>query len=509
MVVGAVDHSDPRPSPSSHTIRGARPDRRDATVYDSCDTPGFWICLDFRIRGKILSTPTEAAQQDPRNSKEHWSKERLRKYATTGVARAVHPKVTVETASRVLGGAGITRIADVTNLDRLGIPNFMSVRPDDLGDELSPGISYYNGKGLTPDDAHAGALMEAIERHAGERCSYAVVTASYRQLSSEASCVRLDDIVSPWLADFDDDTVLEWVCGYELLSESPVFVPLNCVVAPYSPVTGQQLFLASTNGLASGNSVTEALCHALCEIVERDAESMSLVRTRLVNGVTALLDKAGMNSLSSTRERILDLTSIPAPSLKIVEKMHDAGLKVILHDVSDVSGVSTVHCAIIDPFWNGPLNAHGGCGSHPDARIAVSRALTEAAQSRLTCIQGGREDLGEMMKGKNWMSEEDIDEKLARSQVVSFADLPDFQSDFIDEDLDYLIECAKNSGLKRLVAFDMTHADVNMPVVRIVAPEAETWAIFQKHGGRSWLGPRAIARLHEAMGQPAQAVASA
>lgn len=454
-----------------------------------------------------MSTLSQLAEQDPRNSKEHWTRERLRKYASTGVARAVHPSVTVEAASRVLGGAGITRIADVTNLDRLGIPNFMSVRPDDLGDELSPGISYYNGKGLTPEDAHAGALMEAIERHAGERCSYPVVTASYRQLSAEATCVRLDDIVSPWLADFDDDTVLEWVCGHELLSETPVFVPLNCVVAPYAPVVGQQLFLASTNGLASGNSVTEALCHALCEIIERDAESMSLVRTRLAGGVTALLDKAGMRSLTATRERILDLESIPASSAKVVEKMHSAGLKVILHDVSDVSGVSTVHCAIIDPFWNGPLNAHGGCGSHPDSRIAVSRALTEAAQSRLTCIQGGREDLQEMMKGKNWMSDADVDEKLARSEVISFADLPDFQSDYIDEDLAYLIESARRSGLKRLVAFDLTHGDVNMPVVRIVAPEAETWAIFQKHGSRSWLGPRAIARLHEAMGQPASAAA--
>ena len=53
----------------------------------------------------------------------------------------------------------------MTGLDRVGIPNFMTVRPHDLG----PGISYYNGKGTTRADAYAGAMMEAIERHAGER----------------------------------------------------------------------------------------------------------------------------------------------------------------------------------------------------------------------------------------------------------------------------------------------------------------------------------------------------
>ena len=104
-----------------------------------------------------------------------------------------------------------------------------------------------------------------------------------------------------------------------------------------------------------------------------------------------------------------------------------------------------------------------------------------------------------MMRGKNWISDADIDEKLASSEVISFSDLPNFQSDFIDDDIGYLLEAAERSGLKRLIAFDMTHGDVNMPVVRIVAPEAECWAVFQQHAGRGWLGPRAIERLHHAM----------
>ena len=46
------------------------------------------------------------------------------------------------------------------------------------------------------------------------------------------------------------------------------------------------------------------------------------------------------------------------------------------------------------------MNAFSGCGTHPDARIALTRALTEAAQSRLSCIQGGRENLPDYAPGR-------------------------------------------------------------------------------------------------------------
>jgi len=42
--------------------------------------------------------------------------------------------------------AGITRVADITNLDRIGIPVFSSIRP--MADRGA--VSVYNGKGATP-----------------------------------------------------------------------------------------------------------------------------------------------------------------------------------------------------------------------------------------------------------------------------------------------------------------------------------------------------------------------
>lgn len=85
---------------------------------------------------------------------EFWLGPRELKYSSSGVERSVRPSATIRRARAVLDTIGVTRVADVTDLDRVGIANFMTVRPHDLG----PGISYYNGKGTTRDQAHAGAL---------------------------------------------------------------------------------------------------------------------------------------------------------------------------------------------------------------------------------------------------------------------------------------------------------------------------------------------------------------
>jgi hypothetical protein len=85
-------------------------------------------------------------------SYEYWLGPREAKYSGSGVERSVRPSATIRRARAVLDIIGVTKVADVTDLDRVGIPNFMTVRPHDVG----PGMSYYNGKGTTRAGAHAG-----------------------------------------------------------------------------------------------------------------------------------------------------------------------------------------------------------------------------------------------------------------------------------------------------------------------------------------------------------------
>jgi thioglycine synthase len=78
--------------------------------------------------------------------------------------RAVPPEEKLSRVRERLRTAGITRVADITNLDRIGIPVFSSIRPT----AEQGAISVYNGKGATPVEAEVSAMMEGIERYSAE-----------------------------------------------------------------------------------------------------------------------------------------------------------------------------------------------------------------------------------------------------------------------------------------------------------------------------------------------------
>jgi YcaO-like protein with predicted kinase domain len=439
--------------------------------------------------GQTTGTPGDIASPDlARSCEEHWKLAPLRKYSRQGVVRCVPPGTTIRRATAVLKQAGITRIADVTHLDRVGIPNFMSVRPLDL----DPGISYYNGKGTTRDDAHAGAIMEGIERHAGEYCDYEVVVSSFNKLRKRAACVKPDEIIVPAIAEYSDDLEIEWVCGYDLIQSRRTFVPLNAVICPYDPKTGPVLFYASSNGLASGNTLIEALCHAICEIIERDAQAISVARSELRPLLRAMVGRAAPAEDHDSLKRRISLSGLPRRAQLLINKLKNADQDVYLYDLTCTAGIATIECSIVEKKIDGSGDAYGGVGAHPDARVALLRAITEAAQSRLACIQGGREDLPEIVRHRVC---DRIDEVFDQGRWMSFDEIPSVEDEWIDEDVQLMLSRLPEYGLHQLVAFDMTHPDVRIPVVRIVIPLAETWPVFHLHTGRGTFGPRIAQEL--------------
>ena len=83
----------------------------------------------------------------------------------TGTHRVIAPKQTIENNKEKLKMAGITRIADITDLDRIGLPIYTAIRPT----AEDGAISIYGGKGITKDHAKASAMMEGFERYSAER----------------------------------------------------------------------------------------------------------------------------------------------------------------------------------------------------------------------------------------------------------------------------------------------------------------------------------------------------
>jgi ribosomal protein S12 methylthiotransferase accessory factor len=291
--------------------------------------------------------------------------------------------------------------------------------------------------------------------------------------------------------------MLEWVLGFDLMTRRPTYAPLNCVLAPYSPVSGVSLFYTSTNGLASGNTRVDAVCHALCEVIERDATGLAMARADVKPAVAALLADIGFGGGSPAepgKPPRISLRGLPRPAAALLRKLQRAGLAVELLDLTSATGIATIACTIREP--QGPpglVHAYSGCGTHPDARIALTRALTEAAQSRLTCIQGGREDLPDLVPPGDAVPQETAQD--GGERTIRFDEIASFQHPSVNDDVEFIIERMRQCGFEQVVTVDITRKEVGIPVVRVIVPRSETWTIYFADSGRASLGPRALQQV--------------
>ncbi|WP_439594924.1 YcaO-like family protein [Falsiroseomonas sp.] len=264
---------------------------------------------------------------------------------------------------------GITRLADLTGLDRLGLPTIAAIRPCAVLLQVS------NGKGLSPAAAAVGAVMEAAEQRFAEVPPAPVAEASLEELQAQGR-----PAVSPAeLPGYREEAGawtparrIAWVAGEWLPTGRPVLLP---AAAAY--LTARLVLPFGSNGLAAGFTLEAATRHALLEAVERDA-----VRRGLRGGL-ALGDAASG----------LALDQLPAPLSGLVAQIRAAGVEprlVLLRDAV----APTFLAALVDPSASGAATrVNLGHASHPDPLRAATAALLEAAQARLTFIHAAREDL--------------------------------------------------------------------------------------------------------------------
>src|SRR3989337_2772973 len=82
-----------------------------------------------------------------------------------GTQRVFDPETTLARTIKLLPRIGVTRIANITDLDRVGIPVFSAIRPS----AAAGAISTYSGKGFTETNARISAIMESFERCLAEQ----------------------------------------------------------------------------------------------------------------------------------------------------------------------------------------------------------------------------------------------------------------------------------------------------------------------------------------------------
>ncbi|MCQ1534758.1 YcaO-related McrA-glycine thioamidation protein [Methanosarcina sp. KYL-1] len=388
-----------------------------------------------------------------------------------GTQRVYDEATTLENTKDHLKSIGVTRIADITNLDRLGIPVFSAIRPS----AAYGAISIYSGKGSTEQRARISAIMESFERCLAERAG---MNANIRSDISSPTLVDTVDkagnsysIVPPESLLLPQPLIpgalIDWVTAYDLLNKEEVLVSANAVFHPYeAPNMCQKLFLSNTNGLASGNVLEEAILHGMLEVIERDAISAA--------------------HFSRDMGKEIVLTEEDGYVYELARKFKEEGIELKLWLVPTDTGIPTVIAASDDVKLKDPALMVMGAGSHLKPEIAVARAITEAAQSRVVQIQGAREDTAregfirdvgyERMKRLNWFWFEE-------GEKVSLSEVQDLSRGSPAENIDAILENLKGIA-GRVLVVDLSREEIAVPVVRVIIPGFELFTIDSERRGR-------------------------
>jgi len=377
-----------------------------------------------------------------------------------------------ETVSRILAQKhrfGITRLANVTGLDRIGIPVALAIRPN------SRSVAVSQGKGLSLDHAKASALMEAVEIWHAETFEQSLIYSSFNDLGPNHSTINVARLPEVRGSVFTENLRVLWAEAYELFSGEPRLVPYEMVHTDYTDtyVPGSGAVPCSTNGLASGNHPLEAICHAICEVIERDAIAVwqaaqdKGIRLRRVQQGT--IDQQDCNDLLAMFEA--------------------ADLDCFIWDMTTDILVPTFTVVIREK--NGAVGHLGlGSGTHLDRGIALRRALTEAAQTRLNYISGSRDDLFANEYASHGMAaKHDAFGSMvgAPSTVCRFADVPSVTNETLQDDLTALLASLTAVGIDEVAIVDLSRRDLDLFVMRAIIPGLEA-----PHDDHAYVpGPRA------------------
>lgn len=385
---------------------------------------------------------------------------------------------------------GVTRIADITGLDRLGIPVYQAVMP-----RSADTISTYAGKGPTADAARVSAALEAVERYCACLPPPVSMIASQQELTRNGvPFLPPADLSIELLPGFDADSEIGWCWGYDLIGETPLLVSSEqagtaeaTIGAPVSPIS-------TTNGIASGNTVREAVLHGLYEVIERDSWTIAHV---IGQALPALAERAGVSDADPGVLYPLAHNSLPDELAGLAARFDNNGVRLQLFSVASALGVPTVVAISTE---SGTRSArHVGLGTDADPAVAVMRAITEVAQSRAGDIAGGREDMTQAEEDvPRWMlhTQRSTDSTLWRGSraSVTFDDLGGYATEDVAADLAATVERVRCAGLDRIIVVDLSEPELPFPVCRVLVPGAESWA-----ADHSLTGPRLVAAWNSAV----------
>jgi bacteriocin biosynthesis cyclodehydratase domain-containing protein len=252
------------------------------------------------------------------------------------------------------------------------------------------------GKGPTYKQAMMSAVAEGIERLCGRRSiSDKTVVSKYSDLTGRA--VDPNEFLF-----FEKDSPdylnlmkrrMEWTQGYSITKNKMTWLPADLVYFPLRSEARKKkkfLFEKTSNGLSAGNCIEEAVLQGVLELVERDASYLARISRRSYPSI----DIDGMRD-----DHLYSL----------VRNIRASGCELVLRDITNDIGIPVVFALIVDRRRGEPAFSEG-TGAHIDPAIAITRAVTESVQIKISQRL--------MMAGGHVVHEKDSIRRMIENRVV-------------------------------------------------------------------------------------------
>ncbi len=363
--------------------------------------------------------------------------------------KILHPKETVKRFKEKLKTIDLDILKSALRIDngRLDIPIYFSTCGEDAA--AVTGTKKQMGKGGTPDQAEASAVMELAERFSFfnfAKNPENFFTDVYTNVKDKAISFEM---IAQSVHDESDDLPasrkifetlpLKWTWGYNLSQEKEVLIPFDWFFA-----------INEFNGPSAGNCVEEALIQGICEIVERHTSSLISQNKLMV---------AAIRPESVTDPLVIEM----------FQKYHNAGVKLYLSDFSLDTGIPTVGALAYDPVTFPALSEIvWTAGTTPDPQKALSRTLTEVAQLA-----------GDFNTNANYVASglpkfttlEEAGYVINPGKEVNISDLPDLSNNNLKTEILNCLAALEKINMQALVINTM-HDQLKIPAFYTIIPGA-------------------------------------
>jgi len=363
--------------------------------------------------------------------------------------KSFSPEETVQRFKDRLREVDLDILEETVRIDngRLDIPIYFSVCGRDAEEMI--GTKKQMGKGGTPNQSEASAVMELAERFSFFSFSKNpenFIVDEYKNVKDRA--LPFEAIAKSVHDDSDEldrarevfsRLPLKWTMGYNMTREEEVLIPFDWFFA-----------INEFNGPSAGNCVEEAISQGICELVERHVSSI-VSRGRL-------------------KTPAIDLGNLSDPLLvEMIGKYQKAGIKLFASDFSLGMGIPSIGALAYDPAtFPEKSEIVWTAGTTPDPQKALSRALTEVAQLA-----------GDFNSSSNYVASglpkftdlSEADFVLHPDSRVNIASLPDISNDNIRVEVENCIAALARINME-IIVLNVTHPKLKIPAFYTIIPGA-------------------------------------